>query len=84
MTYYRDLLTETVGEEEGWIVGCGLDRLGRKVAQIEIDQALQFFWKHKKEIYSYPIGARREAVQEYIETGGVVPDYIANAIIPTV
>ncbi|WP_422452140.1 hypothetical protein [Endozoicomonas sp. ALC066] len=84
MTYYRDLLTETVGEEEGWIVGCGLDRLSRKVSQEEQDRALKFFWNYKREIYVFPIGARRQAIHEYIESGFVVPDYIINTNVPAI
>ncbi len=76
MTKYRDLLCETHDNEIGSVVGCGLDRLSRYVSPHEIDAAVTFYTNNKSRIKEFPIGARRQAVEEYISSGMKVPSYI--------
>lgn len=76
MTTYRDELTKEFGHVIGSVVGCGLDRLGRDVSGHEKFSAIQFFEDYEKRLDEFPIGARRQAVQEYIQSGGTVPSYI--------
>lgn len=73
---YRDQLTNINGEEIGSVVGCGLDRVKRQVTEREINNAIEFYVKYKAKMRDFPIGARRQAIQEFIENNGVVPDYI--------
>lgn len=76
MTKYRDLLCETHNEDIGSVVGCGLDRLSRDVSSQEIDTAVNFYTSNKSKINEFPIGARRQAVEEYISSGLQIPTYI--------
>jgi hypothetical protein len=76
MTKYRDLLCETHNEDIGSVVGCGLDRLSREVNSQEIDTAVNFYTNNKAKINEFPIGARRQAVEEYISSGMQIPSYI--------
>lgn len=69
MPNYRDLLVEQEGKEVGSVVGCGLDRLNRDVTGFEIDAAVQFYEAHKEKINSFPIGARRELIRDFIDQG---------------
>ncbi|WP_130537682.1 hypothetical protein [Thiomicrorhabdus indica] len=66
MSFYRDLLTEQYGSEIGSIVGCGLDRLERKVSSIEIQEAVQFYKANKITINNEAINHRREAVTDFV------------------
>lgn len=76
VTKYRDLLVESEGLEIGSVVGCGLDRVKRPITGQDIKNAIQFYEKYKEKINSFPISARRQSVQEFVEGDGVVPSYI--------
>jgi len=76
MTKYRDLLWDTHNEDMGSVVGCGLDRLSRDVSSREIDLAISFYENNKAKINKFPVGARRQAVEDYIASGMKIPSYI--------
>ncbi|WP_143869901.1 hypothetical protein [Catenovulum sediminis] len=78
MTKYRNLLTEIYGDEIGDVVGCGLDRLSSEVCDTVITNAVIFYSTFKNQIKTFPIGARREAIQYYVESGYQVPEYILS------
>lgn len=66
MSLYRDLLTEQYGSEIGSIVGCGLDRLERKVSAIEVREAVKFYEANKITINNEAINHRREAISDFV------------------
>ena len=76
MTKYRDLLCSIHNEDIGSVVGCGLDRLSRDVSSNEIEIAVNFYKNNKAKINEFPIGARRQAVEEYISNGMQIPSYL--------
>lgn len=76
MTKYRDLLCKTYDSDIGSVVGCGLDCLSRAVSSQEIDRAIDFYTNNKAKINEFPIGARRQAVEEFISSGMQIPSYI--------
>lgn len=76
MTKYRDLLVEQYDTEIGSIVGCGLDRLGRECVFFEINAALHFFAQYKDKLSEMAIGDRRQAVCDYISSGGKIPNQL--------
>jgi hypothetical protein len=72
MGKFYDLLFEKYGHENNIaeVVGRGLDRLGRDVTSWEIDNAEQFYMKHKDSIdRNYSIGGRRNMIEKYVERG---------------
>lgn len=74
MTIYRDFFQDP---DLSNVVGCGLDRLGRNdVSEEEILRAVDFYRCYKKFINEYPIGARRQAVEEFVKSGFVVPIWV--------
>ena len=74
MTKYRDYFQDA---DISSVVGCGLDRLGRDdISEEEILRAVNFYQCYKKFISDYPIGARRQAVEEFIKNGFVVPIWV--------
>ena len=53
-------------------VGFGLDRLQRQVTTLERYAAMHFYERHlKDQDTGLPIGARRELVKDFIETGEI-------------
>ena len=76
MIKYKDLLTESNGSDIGDTVGCGLDRLDRKVSSFEIQKAIVFYEEFKEKMNNFPVNARIKAVQEYMESNGILPDYL--------
>lgn len=66
---YRDQIKEIWGEEVGSVVGCGLDRLDRKVWEAERSLAVNYYLENRERFKSFPIGARRQLIADYIETG---------------
>lgn len=80
MTKYRDMLRPLDPSDDlASVVGCGLDRLERHVSYNEIDKAIAFYKKYKKEIEYFPINGRRQAICDYINEGHI-PSYIQNRI----
>ena len=74
MTKYRDYFQDA---DISSVVGCGLDRLGRDdISEEEILRAVNFYQCYKKFISDYPIGARRQAVEEFISSDMQIPSYI--------
>ena len=78
MTKYRDLLIEQHGRDIGGIAGCALDRLRREPAYFEVNAAVDFTKRYRK-VFSelkWPISTKRQAVHDYIASGGRIPDYM--------
>ena len=76
MTKYRDFFDDP---ELSSIVGNGLDRVGREITEEELTRSINFFSYYKHSIDSFPIGARREAIQQFVNDGFVVPDWVVRA-----
>lgn len=76
MTKYRDILCETYDTDIGSVVGCGLEHLSRYVNSQEIDAAISFYTSNKQKINEFPIGIRRQAVEEFISCGMNIPSNI--------
>ena len=69
MTMYRDLLIERFGaaSDEAFVVGCGLDRLDRRVSELEIAAALAFLETNRASLMEMPIGTRRDLVAQHVD-----------------
>lgn len=66
---YRDQITEIWGDEVGNVVGYGLDRLNRIVWDAEQSLAAIYYLDNRERFQEFSIGARRQLVADYIETG---------------
>lgn len=73
MTKYRDFLAENLDPKVGSVVGCGLDLVSRPVNSQDIGMALDFYRNNREIIDNLPIETQKQAIQEYIESGGDTP-----------
>lgn len=87
MTRFRDKFLKQFGDEGNSagtyasVVGCGLDRV-ETVGKVTIDpdteaRAIEFFNKYQNELAPLNIGARRDTIHKYVESG-IVPHFVVS------
>ena len=76
MTKYRDGFNDP---DLSSVVGNGLDRLNRDVSEEEVRRAINFYLHYKEAIETFPIGARRQAIEEFVRDSFTIPDWIISS-----